>query len=164
MNKQERAERLKEMRRFYFEKNWTLRQIADYYKVTIPAIYYRFTRNGIKLQRNARKPQKTVEREILFELYEKMRLPVTEIAVRLKISYPTIIKELKRHGIKYRPQCEKKYKFPAIRKLEIGEKLIVPRPPVKQPHKIFYYHANVSGIKISVKSIGDKTLQITRIE
>ena len=164
MNKQERAERLKEMRRLYFEKQWTLDKIAAYYKVSRQAVYYKFTRNGVNPQRKKRKPKKTVDREVLSELYEKMRLSVLEVSARLEISYRTVIKELKRHGIKYHPQCERKYKLPAVKNLEIGGRLIVPRPPAKQPHRIFYYHAKVAGIKISVKRVGVETLQITRIE
>jgi predicted DNA-binding protein YlxM (UPF0122 family) len=164
MNKQERAEILNEMRHLYFEKDWTLDQLAAHYNVTKQAVFDKFNRNGIKLQRKKRKPIKTVDRERLSELYEKENLPLLEVAARLGVSYRTVIKELKRHGIKARWRGELQRKYPAMNKLKIGEKIIAPRPSVQQPHSSFYYLARVAEIKISVKTLDNETLQITRIE
>jgi predicted DNA-binding protein YlxM (UPF0122 family) len=154
------------MRRLYFKEDWTLEQLAAYYKVTKQAIYDKFTRNGIKLQRKKGKTLavKKIDREILSELYEKERLPVLEIAARLKVCYGTVARELNRHGIERRLQGGRRRRYTAIHKLEIGEKLTVSRPSVKQPYSIFYYYARIAKIKISVKSIDNETLQITRIK
>jgi predicted DNA-binding protein YlxM (UPF0122 family) len=165
MNKQEQAIILKEMRRLYLKKEWTLQQIADYYNVSKTTVYNRFTKNGITLQRKRRRPEKKIlDRKVLTKLYEKEKLSILKVAARLEVSCPTVVKKLKRHGIEIRLQGDIKYKYPAIKKLELGEKLTVPRPPVKQPHRTFYYHAETAGIKISVKTIDNETLQITRIE
>ena len=167
MNKQERAERLNEMRRFYFEKDWTLEQIANYYKVTRQAIHDKFVRAGVKLKRRSRKVAITLERETLLQLYEKERLSIGKVANYLKVSYPVIVRELKRHNIKISRGVMRRKSpqlYEQLNKLEIGEQLKVERPSVKQPHSGLYYSARAAGIRITVKSIDRKTLLLTRIE
>lgn len=57
----------------------------------------------------------------------------------LQVSYPTVIRELKRYWIKAQKRGEPQSKYPRVDELEIGNQLTAPRPPVKQPHIVSYY-------------------------
>lgn len=102
MSKNDHDKILSEMKQLYFEKDFTIKQIADYYKLTRQNIYQIFKRSGVKLHKKKWKVGKFIDREILIQLYVKEKLPVLEIARRLGISHPTLSKELKRHGIERR--------------------------------------------------------------
>ncbi len=164
MNKSDRAEMLNEMQRLYFEEDLTLEQIADHYGVTRQAVHERFTRNGVKLHTDRKKPRIKVDKKALIELYENEKLPVMEVAKYLKVSYAVLQRELARHNIKIRRHGELNRKYAAIDKLKIGDKLIIKRPLVKQPFNVLYTSAKIAGIRISIKSVDKENLQITRVE
>jgi predicted DNA-binding protein YlxM (UPF0122 family) len=163
MNKQERAGKLYQMRRLYHEDNWTLRQIGDHYGVSWQAIHERFVRNGILLRPKSRTPQ-VIDREILVKLYVDEKLSLQEVTRRLKMSYSKLQKDFSKYGIEKRSIGFFRRKYPQMYQLKVGEKITIPRPIVTNPYRNLYEKAKNIGIRISIKSINEEKIQITRLE
>jgi hypothetical protein len=54
--------------------------------------------------------------------------------------------------------------LPELEQLEIGSKVIIPRPAVKQPFNALYNKAKNIGIRVSIRSIDKGAFEVTRIE
>ncbi len=162
MNKHEQAKRLKEMRRLYEDEKRTLREVADHFKVTWQAIHDRLVRAGVPLRQKS-PVKRLLERETLVELYLDTGLTIGETAKRLKIDVSKVSEELERHGIEKRSRGFFKRKYPELYQLKVGDKAVIKRPSVTNPYRNLYEKAQKIGIRISIKSVDDETIQITRL-
>lgn len=104
-----------------------------------------------------------LDRESLVQLYIEESLSIVETAQRLKTTHAKVSKELKRHGIEKRSSGYFKRKQPELYQLRFGEIAIIQRPLVTNPYRNLYEKAKKIGIRISIKSVNDKTFQIKRI-
>ncbi len=163
MTKAEQTVRLREMQRLYEVEKRTLREIADLFGVTWQAIHDRLVRAGVLLrQKNPIK--RLLDRETLIKLYIVENLTISETAQRLKTHYKKVSDEIKRHEIIKRPRGYSGRKYTELNLLSVGGNVIIQRPQVKNPYLSLYGKAQKIGIRISVKSIDDKTMQINRIK
>lgn len=161
MTKQEQTERLKEMQRLYEVEELRLREIAERFGVSWQAIHERLVRAKIPLR--PKSPVKRfLDRETLVELYINENLTIAQTAQRLKLGYQKVSDEIKRHGIvKSRGYFSRKYT--ELYLLTTREKVIIQRPLVKNPYLSLYAKARKIGIRISIRSVDDETMQIKRI-
>ena len=90
-----------EMRRLYEKESWSLREIADHYKVTVGPIRTRLIKAGVKI-REQKPRRRLLDRETLIQLYVDEKLPLSEIAGRLQTTYRKVCEELARHEIEKR--------------------------------------------------------------
>lgn len=161
MNRQERAKKLNEMRRLYDEERWDLRQIAAHYRISWQAVHERFMKNNVPLRPKGR-TRKVLDRETLVRLYVEEGLSMQETAVRLEVCLVKLESEFKRHKIEKRSGAFFKRKYPELYQLKIGEQISIPRPSVTNPYRSLYQKANRTGIKISIKTINQAAMRITR--
>jgi predicted DNA-binding protein YlxM (UPF0122 family) len=161
MKKEQSQEILKEMRRLYEEEALNLRDVGKRFGVTYQAVHDRFTRAEVPLRPNgmAKRP---LDRETLANLYEKEELNIKETAKRLNISPEKVSDELERLGIKKRSGSYAQRRQPELYQLQLGERVIIKRPQVKNFYISLLKKARRIGIQISIKSIDQETLQIYR--
>lgn len=163
MTKQEQAQRLKEMQRLYEDENLNLREVAIHFGVSWQAIHERLVKARIPLRKKS-PAKRLLERETLVRLYIDENLTIGEMARRLKTDYKKVSSELKRHGIEKRPKGFFRLKYQELNLLKAGENVIIKRPLVNQPYRSLYGKAQRIGIRISIKSLNEETMQIKRIE
>lgn len=161
MKRAEQDRRLNEMRRLYEVEKLTLHEVAGVFGLTRQAVYERLAKVGVGFR--PRCPTKReIEREILVQLYINENLTVCETAKRLKTSPQKVSDEIKRHKITKRPRGYSRMKYTELNLLNIGEKVIIERPPIKKPLLGLYEKAGRIGIRISIKSLDSETMQIKR--
>lgn len=115
-------------------------------------------------------PRPSRRREIakaeLQRMYVREHLPMREIADRLGVGYETVRQELRRHGIERRSH-HPSVKHPELRDLKVGESVKIPygnrRPGSKAYLVRIYSMAKWAGIRVSVRSLDEKTVLVTRI-
>ncbi len=163
MTKAKQAERLKEMQRLYEVEKLPLREIAAHFNVSWQAIHERLVRAGVPLRQKS-PVNRLLDRETLVELYIDENLTIGEMARRLKTNYKKVSSELKRHGIEKRLKGFFRLKYHELNLLNAGENVIIKRPLVNQPYRSLYGKAQRIGIRISIKSLNEETMQIKRIE
>ena len=119
---------------------------------------------GVATRSNEEKPP-AFEKDVLEKLYVDDRLTVAEVAEKLKTTYWVIVRAMKIYGIERRKPGALMVKFPQLRRLEIGESVDLPKVPTLPNHYIqFYQMAAKIGIRVSTRSIDEKTFRVTRIE
>lgn len=163
MNKAEQAERLKEMQRLYEVEELRLREIGERFGVSWQAIHERLVRAKIPLRPKSL-VKRFLDRETLVELYINEDLSVFKTAKRLKTYYKKVLNELKRHEIIKQRRGYSRRKYTELNQLEIGENVIIQRPSIKKPHLGLYSKAKRIGIRVSIKSVNNETMQVKRIE
>lgn len=62
-----------------------------------------------------------------------------------------------------RTQGEMAIKYPQIRELKPGESIDLPRPQTRNYYVLFYSMAKLAGIRVSLQTIDDKTVRVTRV-
>jgi predicted DNA-binding protein YlxM (UPF0122 family) len=152
-----------EICRLYETEEWTLRQIADHLQISKEAIRERLMRAGTQL-RPPKPTRRIIDRETLVQLYINEKLPLVEIAQRLKTTYRKVCEELERHRIEKYSRQSLKRKYPELYELKVGENIIIRQPEAKDPGKRLRKNACKIGIKISVKKIAENNFQVTRID
>lgn len=165
MNKKERAARFNEMMNLYFDEENPLSfaQIGDRFGITRQAVYDLFKRKGVKARRPGARPHpELVGLKKLRELYEKDELYIKEIQNELGVARSAVRRELVRHQIEIRGRGLLRRKYVMLDNLQIGETIILEKSPVANPYRGIYAHAARIGIKISIRSIGQNMIKVTR--
>ena len=80
------------------------------------------------------------------------------------LSYNGIRGYLLKYKIPTHPPGTFYIKCPQIREMKIGESLEFPKPAKRQFYGDFYSMAKTGGIRVSVQSIDDKTVKVTRVK
>ena len=153
---------IEELRRLYLDEGWSLQKIGDHFGISRQAVHERLKRDGVEFRRYTRRTP-PIDRETLKRLYIAERLAVRHIAEQLGQSPDKIYESLHQYQIPVRRGCPRKY--PALEDLKVGESIVVPKPEIAgSPHISFYMMARKLGIKLSVKTVADNTLRITRTQ
>lgn len=162
----ESKKKLEKMIRLYLDNGWNLRKIGRVFGISHQAVSQRLAKAGVKMRAtgNKKKPIEPIDRKVLEKLYIKEKLTILKISKRLVKPPAFISRELDRYGIKKRHGGEYHRRYDNLGTLEVGEKMLVSRTRGKRPHTVLYTSAKRFGIRVSVKTIDKKTLQVTRIK
>lgn len=163
-SKKKQRQRLERMKRLYEVEKKSLREITNELKISHQVVHDRLTRAGVKMRPIGLKKRKRFDREILIELYINQKLNLSEVGKILKASASTISNELDRHNIKKRSLREALLKYPYLKELKVGDKIVIKKPDVKQPYASLFGTAKSLKMRISIQSLDKDTFQVTRIE
>lgn len=163
MKKAEQDEELNEMRRLYEVEIRSVREIGKIFGVSRQTIYNRLANAGVCF-RPKNPVKREIEREVLIQLCVNENLTVCETARGLKTGFKKVSDEIKRHKIIKRPTGYSRLKYPELNLLDVREKVVIPRPLIKNPHLGLYGKARRIDSRISIKRVDNKTFQIKRIE
>jgi hypothetical protein len=144
----------------YFDDKWSITQIASHFSVSLRVIQYRLSKSGRPLR-----PRNTfgVDREILKELHVEKEISALEIARQLRVSYDGVLASLRKFDL-IRPKAGR-FKDRAFDHLKIGDSVTVPRPTSKGTwYSNFYKKARKRGIRVSVRTIDEKSVSVIRID
>ena len=147
----------------YHGEGMSLRQIAKRFGVSHQAVHERFNKAGIPLRPPGGEFEPIpVDEETLRRLYEAEKLSIREVAERLSITQAKVRRRLKKYDIERRPKGThpRKYKLGG---LPFGESVTFPRPARLQYHHYFHRMAKLAGIRVTVRTIDEKTVRVTRI-
>src|SRR5688572_11621897 len=130
--------------------------------LTRQAVHARLKTAGVVTRSKEQKPP-VCEKSLLERLYTYDQLTVIEVAEKLNTTDSVIRRAMKIYGIERRRPGT--VKFPQLRKLKIGESVDLPKLLTRpRPHTQFYQMAAKIGIRVSTRSINEKTFRITRIK
>lgn len=109
---------------------------------------------------------KTVDAELLRKLYVDQGMSASLIAQSLGVGYYTVTGWLDKYGIPVRKPGEANIIFPQLRELKIGESMDVPRIQTtnKKTWTRYYHMAKSAGIRVSLKTIDERTLRLKRVK
>lgn len=153
---------VQELVRLYSDESLSCRQIAARLGVSGQAVHYQIKKAGIEL-RSVGGVAKNLDVEKLRRLYLTEKRPLRHIAAELGITTNTIYDHLERHGIPRRSERAHPVKYPELRRLKVGEYIDLPRPNWKRPQTSFYTMAEIIGIRVSCRTIDEKTMRVKRI-
>lgn len=154
-------EKLAEMRRLYEVEGMAIRKLAVRFDASRQAVHYRLVQMGVVL----RPAPPRLDRNTLQKLYIDQRLSANKIAQLLKCPLSTVYTCLEKHGIERRRPPGSKRKHPELGELKVGESLIVPRPNKRQKYQTYFYSmAKLVGIRVSVKTMDERSVRLTRVE
>ena len=153
---------LQELKDLYLIDKLTLKQIGEKFGVSKQAIYHRLWHGGVTIRRRGL-PRIQINRDALVSLYVERKMSVAEVATELGCSGESVFRLLVKYGIA-RLGHDRRFKYPELKELKIGESLEYPRPDIgRKIYSDFYVRAKKAGIKVSIKTIDDKTVKVTRI-
>ena len=148
----------------YVNHELSATEIGRRVRLTRQAVHARLKTAGVETRSNGEKPP-AFEKDLLEKLYVHDRLTVAEVAEKLNTTDGVIRRAMKIYGIERRKPGALMVKFPQLRSLEIGESVDLPKVrTLPNPHIQFYQMAAKIGIRVSTRSIDDKTFRVTRIE
>ena len=154
---------LQELIRLYNVRKMTLETIGEQFGISRQAVHNRLKRAGVQLRPRSKRVSK-IDGPLLYELYVGQKLSLAEIGKRVGLKSVTIRSLLVKHGLTTGPGWECQIKYPQIRKFAIGEYLELPRPMTRYKFYGNYYSmAKVAGIRVSIRSIGNETVRVTRV-
>lgn len=154
-----------EMRRLYEVEQLTLKAIGERFGLTSTAIYYRLRTRGVTFRgKGSRSPAEALNKNNLTRMYVNEKKSGMQIAREIGRSGGTVYKMLRAHGIERRKPAEWMTKHPELGQLKIGESLLLPRPKRRKFQHYFYIMAKPYGIRVSVRTIDEKSVRITRVE
>ncbi len=143
-----------------YQNGMTLESVGKRFGLTRQGVRHRFRQAGIE-RRSAAK-YKNIDKNRLEKFYLRDQLPVGKIASLFKVADSVIYRALKFHHITKRDSIVKGgYIIKILKNLTIGEK-----KQIKLRSTVYsgiYSTAKRLGIKISVKTRGDRLYDITRI-
>ena len=154
---------LQELKDLYLIGNLTLQQIGDKIGVSKQTIHERLRMAGVQLRPRSVRPL-DITRETLIDLYVNQKIPPSKIGEMFGLSDGGIRGYLLKHNIPMHPPGAFYIKYPQIREMKIGESLEFPKPAKRQFYGDFYSMAKNAGIRVSVQSIDDKTVRVTRVK
>lgn len=147
----------------YRKQKLSSTEIGDRVGLTRQAVWARLKNAGVPIRPNAKKPP-IYGKDLLERLYVFEGLTVAQVAERLNTTSSVIIREMDVFGIERRKPDAWMVKFPELRKLKVGESIDLPKLTTRlRPHTQFYQMATTIGIRVSTRSIDEKTFRVTRI-
>ena len=148
-----------ELKRLYCDEGMTLRAIAAMYDVTFQAIHDRLVRAGIKRRKHHPFERPHIRKSLLEQLHLKDRLSVREIAQHLETSEYHVNKFMKLHEVPRLTQAQTS----VYGKLSIGAAMELPKPKHRRFYSTLYGRAKNAGIRISVRTIDRKRIEVRRV-
>jgi transposase-like protein len=146
-----------------YKKGWTVKQIAAHLNKYPEAIYKALKQVGIEL-RYLKLVRREFNGEELQRLYVDDALPVKQICEKLGVTRKKFESELIRHGIPIRVgKSQRRLRYPKLEKLQIGEHVLLPRGKKLNYHMAFYDDARRIGIQVSVETIDQSSVRVTRV-
>jgi hypothetical protein len=147
----------------YLEEGWTLRQIAEHFNITLQAVHYRLKTAGHSARSRGPRPREyACDPAEAKRLYVEELQPMKKIAAELKVPLGHVVDALDRAGVERRRGAPRIYH--QLGELGVGDALVVAKPTCKGKwHSIFYDRARSVGIKLSVRSLGDLGVRLTRV-
>jgi DNA-binding Lrp family transcriptional regulator len=153
---------VEELTRLYVDERMTLPEIAERFGTTQWTIGNRLRDAGVQKRSRGSRPS-LVDPEELERLY-RTGVPVTELAKRFGRSQPWISKTLKARGITNLQGKTHRMKHPELRGLAVGEHIDVPGSQAERDlYAVFYMMAKKAGIRVSVTTLDERTIRVTRI-
>ena len=150
---------LDELKRLYCDEGMTLRAIAAMYDVTFQAIHDRLARAGIKRRKHHPVERPHIEKSLLEQLHLKDRLSIREIARHLKTSQYHVKKFMKLHEV---PRLTRAHTS-VFGKLPIGAAIELPKPKLRRFYSTIYGRAKNAGIRVSIRTIDGKRIEVSRV-
>lgn len=156
---------IEEIRKLYEDEKLSLQAIASRFGLTKQGIHYRLKSSGVQFRKRGGSTVDPSDVERLTQMYVDEKKTGKEIGLEIGVSATTVFKRLARYGIDRRRPADWKRKHPELAGLEVGESLIVPRPKRRTKYQHYYYFMGKSlGIRISVKTLDDSHVRLTRVK
>ena len=156
-----------EIIQMYVGAGLTLREIGEKIGFSRQTVCNILQEAGVRAAQKGKKPQRerTTENDgAILRLYVDEDRPVREISKLLNLSVNAVSESLREHGVMIKRGGMRTIVFPELRNLNIGESLELPRviSNSKQTYVRYYEMAKSAGIKVSVRSIGEEKVRVTR--
>lgn len=150
-----------ELIRLYEVEGLSMENIARRFSTTRQGVHYRLKRSGVTIRPTGR-PAPPVSRDLIHALYVDQKLSARQIGERLKVTPRYVYNWLRIYNVKSRRRGAR-IKYPEIGKLQVGESIDIPRPQTSGKFQHYFYPmAHRYGTKISVKTLDDYTVRLTR--
>jgi hypothetical protein len=96
-------------------------------------------------------------------MYDVGMVPLRKIAKQLGISHPVVRIYLIAYGIEIR-STDSSRKYPELGKLNVGEYLLLPKQTRSySPHLTHYWMAKTYKIRVSVRTVDERTFRVKRV-
>jgi predicted DNA-binding protein YlxM (UPF0122 family) len=151
-----------ELAHMYEQDGLSLGEIAKSFGVSRQAVHYRLKQTGVQMRPPGERVK--IDRQTLVQLYAKERLAIREIANVVQLSDSRVYQLLRVYGIPLRKFSSYPIKYPVLKTLKIGEYVDLPRPGWNKPQTSFHSMAKGIGIRVSCRTIDERTMRVTRIE
>ena len=148
-----------EILKLYQIKGMSAKEIARHFGVTRQAVDYHIKKAGIAII-DRRLAAQLPDAKLIEKLYVVDGLFIREIAERLNETSDRIRRAMRENGIPSRRRGGQP-KYPQLRHLAIGESIRLPKE-TKHPHIGFYLKAKKAGIRVSVRTVDERTVKVTR--
>lgn len=153
---------LDEIKRLYFAEGIPLQEIGERFGVTKQAVHHALTTAEGRLR--GRRP-----RVFRFDTSEIKRLYVEEMLTQKEISQKTgltvgrVSEALRFENVKLRSLPKQRWLF-EYDGLEIGDSIVTAKPNIKGIwYSVFYQRAQKVGIRVSVRTVDNHKVRVTRI-
>lgn len=143
-----------------YNQGLTLKQVGQRVGITTQAVHSRFQKAGIP-RRDRSNAHHKVDLKLLKQLIQDEGLSKEEAAKRLNVPYCVVLRAAKENGIKRGYWSQK---HPGLNNIKVGDSIVIPRRESKfSNYTPFYNIGRKLGIKLSVSSIDDQTVRVTRV-
>ncbi len=154
---------LQELKDLYLIDKLTLKQIGEKFGVSKQAIHSRLQLADVELRPRSRMPL-NIDRETLLDLYVNQKLSPAKIGEKFGLTNSAIRQYLIKNNVPIRGRGESFIKYPQIREMKPGESIELPRSKTKKnPFVDYYMMAKKAGIRVSMQTIDEETLRLTRV-
>jgi len=156
--------------RLYFDEKLTVPAIAENLGITRQAVYYNLRSRNCQLRPrkgnfNTYNLQPAIPKDELEDLYLGQKLTLAEVSRRIGRSRDVVRKTMIEHGIPIKRPTGgvlRNFDEPDISSLGIGDQIIVKTVNGIPPNTYLAKRAKKLGIRIVIRSIGDKSFAVIR--
>jgi hypothetical protein len=155
--------RTEELRHLYLSQGWSTGQIARHFGITHQAVNYALKKAGVPMRKRGERPLPNPDAAAVKELYVGKNMSMAGVARELGVDPKKVRAVLEAEGLGIRRGSPQE-RYPQFRVMKIGDSIEVNRPKWKGVWQSqFYVWAARSGIKVSVRTLSDTTVRLTRI-
>lgn len=153
-----------EIKRLYFSEGISLRAIGERFGVSRQAVHQVLGKEEGPLR--GRRPQTShIDTAAIKRMYVEHDFTAAEISERTGLSPWQVKIALKRENVPSRRHGPRYRTLTGYDHLQIGGSIMEPRPTRKGKwHGKFYERAKAAGIRVSVQTIDENTVRVTRVE
>ena len=151
----------------YVGEGLTLREIGEKIGASRQTVCNILQDVGIRAAQKGKRPDKRRTAKIdakIRRLYVHEDKPITEIAEILHLPGKVVTESLRSQNITIKRGGTRTIAYPELRKIEIGESLVLPRVGNTRVNTYarYYIMAKVAGIRVSVRAIDADKMRVTR--
>lgn len=150
---------LNELIRLYEDEGLSLRAIAARIGVSFQRVHERLAGAGVRFRPVGGPQRETISKRVIMDLHLKQWLSISEIVEQLGTTENHVRTSMEVHKIK--PLTISK--LSALAKLTIGETLEMPRPGRRRYYSTIYSRAKRAGVRVSIRTIDSKTIEVRRV-